>query len=562
MVAPRVRMRLCFVSVTLLTAMLSAQETTQPRQLSAKPESCSIEGQVTSALAGEPLGKVQIVLWHAGNAMERSYETTTTAGGHFAMRDIEPGQYRLQANKRGYAAVEYGTRGKARSGTTLSLDPGQHLADVVLRMSPQAVITGRALDDDGEPLPNVQVFLLRYVSWQGRHHLQQSDQATTNDLGEYRLFGLSPGKYYLGATPDPYRADPNHFDSGQGYAPVYYPGTSDPAGAKAIELQPGTFLRGIDITMLKTRTVRVRGRVVDPTSKQSVQGVGVTLARRGETDYMFSRNFYSSVDAQGNFEVKGVVPGAYLAEAFKQVEGKQYRGQQPVDVRESDVENVVLELSLPAELKGQLRTEGPPIPNVTETQISLQSDEQGAPQWAGGRVRADGTFTIIDVQPTRYQLSYFRPSDDYYLKSARLGGQDVLESGLDLTHGVSGSLEITLSSNGGQVEGVVLNASDQPEAGATVTLVPDEPRRSQSRLYKDLTTDQYGRFTIKSIAPGSYKLFAWEEIEGGAYQNPDFLKPFEALGEPRTIREGSRESAQLKLIPAEGKKTAPANEAR
>ena len=133
----------------------------------------------------------------------------------------------------------------------------------------------------------------------------------------------------------------------------------------------------------------------------------------------------------------------------------------------------------------------------------------------------------------------------------------MLESGLDATHAVTGSLEIVLSSNGGFVEGVVLNANDQPETGATVVLVPDEPRRGQSRRYKSVTTDQYGRFTIKAIPPGGYKLFAWEEIEDGAYENPDFLKTFEALGEPRTIREGSRESAQLKLIPGEGKKPGP-----
>jgi hypothetical protein len=89
---------------------------------------------------------------------------------------------------------------------------------------------------------------------------------------------------------------------------------------------------------------------------------------------------------------------------------------------------------------------------------------------------------------------------------------------------------------------------------AAVALVPDEPRRAQARLYKGITTDQYGRFTIKGIAPGGYKLFAWEDVEEGAYQDPDFLKPFEALGTPFTIREGSRESAELRLIPAQAQK--------
>ena len=545
-------MRCCLVLVAFFTATLAAQQAVQP---AAKAESCSIEGQVVNALTGEPLTKATIDLWPVANGHEMRYDTATTAGGRFVIRDIEPGQYRLRANKRGYAAGEYNPSGTSRTGTTLSLDPGQHLRNVVLRVSPQAVITGRALDDDSEPLPNVGIYLFRYTFRRGKRQLEECDQANTNDLGEYRMFGLSPGRYYLSATPNDFSGGPQRYDSGRGYAPVYYPGATDPAGAKPIDLEAGTLLRGLDITMIKTRTVHVRGHVVDPTSKQSGQGVGVMLRPRDETRYMFGGNLFSAVDPQGSFEIKSVVPGEYFAEAFKRVGTKQYRAQQAVDVRESDVENVVLEFSPPAELKGQLRYEGRTVVNPGEIRIWLEEEHLAG--GATGQMRPDGSFTIMDIQPGRYQVNIFGQPDDCYLKSVRLGDQEALESGLDLTRGIGGALEITLSSNGGQVEGVVLNAGDQPETGATVVLAPAEARRSQLRLYKDVTTDQYGRFVIKGIAPGGYKLFAWEEIEEGAYQNPDFLKKFEALGEPRTIHDGSHESAQLKLIPAEGKRTAP-----
>ena len=174
-------------------------------------------------------------------------------------------------------------------------------------------------------------------------------------------------------------------------------------------------------------------------------------------------------------------------------------------------------------------------------------------------MKADGSFTLSNVTPSRYQVHIFGIPEDYYIKSVRLGDKDVLESGLDFTAGATGTLEIVVSSNGGQIEGVVLNADEQTVSAARVVLVPDEPRRAQSRFYRDASTDQYGRFTIKGIAPGGYKLFAWEDVEDGAYESPDFLKPFEGLGEPKSIREGSRESAQLKLIPAQTAKAAPAN---
>jgi hypothetical protein len=125
-----------------------------------------------------------------------------------------------------------------------------------------------------------------------------------------------------------------------------------------------------------------------------------------------------------------------------------------------------------------------------------------------------------------------------------------------VTSGTNGAIDIVLSGTGGQVEGVVLNADQQPATEASVVAVPDEPRRTQGRFYKEDRTDQYGRFTIKGLPPGRYKLFAWEDVEEGAYQDPEFIKKFEALGEAVVIRENSHESAQLKLIPAAEKKAA------
>jgi len=510
-----------------------------------------MEGQLVDAVTGAPVRKAEITLWGVGTVTDQRYVTTTTATGRFTVPDMEPGKYRMRVSKRGYSGTRYGAHTAGQSGTTWSVDPGQHLSGVLWRLSPQAVITGRVLDADGEPLPKVDVSILHSTFAAGKRKLTAWGQASTNDLGEYRLFGLSPGRYYLTATN---MTRPGEFDSGQGYAPTYYPGTSDPAGAKAIELQAGTLLRGTDITLTKTRTARIRGRVVDPDPKERVQGVGVSLQRRGdESQYMFS-NYFGPVDQQGNFEIRGVVPGAYYVEATKRGDGKTLRAQQPIDLRESDIENLVLELQPGTELKGQLRIEGRTVGDLADTRIWLELDGSGN-RGAGATVKTDGSFTLADVQSARYSLSIYGGSGAYYLKSARLGDQDVLESGLDLTRGVSGTLDVVVSSNGGQVEGVVLNASEQPEVGVMVVLVPDEPRRAQTRLYKDATTDQYGRFTIVGIAPGGYKLFAWEDVEDGAYEDPDYLKAFEDLGEPRTIRERSRESAQLKLIPAEDKKT-------
>ena len=278
------------------------------------------------------------------------------------------------------------------------------------------------------------------------------------------------------------------------------------------------------------------------------------LVPRDESRRMTSQDS-PTLDPQGAFEFRGVAPGAYFVIAQWMQGEKLFSAQQAIDVRENDVENIVLELSPGTDLKGNVRVEGRPLENLANLQVMLEPAASGFAGWLSGRVHNDGSFTVNHVAPSQYQLHVQGASEDYYVKSGRMGDKDVLDSGIDAARGAAGALEVVLSS-GGQVEGVVLNAEDQPATGAAVVLVPET--RSLWRLYKENTTDQYGRYHIKGIAPGNYKLFAWEDVENGAYEDPEFLKGFEALGEecrhsrgrPReqaveTDRQRRKESRQL-----------------
>jgi len=170
---------------------------------------------------------------------------------------------------------------------------------------------------------------------------------------------------------------------------------------------------------------------------------------------------------------------------------------------------------------------------------------------ANDSVKPDGTFAFTEVPEGTYSVDLFPAPDGFYLKSARQGSEDVLEGGLRISRGQAPprTLDLTLSPSAGQIEGTVLK-QQQPFAGAVVVLVPEPKRRSQARYFSNVETDQFGRFALRNIAPGIYQLFAWEEIEGGVYMDPDFLRKYEHSGKSVRLEEGARLSVQLEVIPA------------
>jgi uncharacterized protein (DUF2141 family) len=185
-------------------------------------------------------------------------------------------------------------------------------------------------------------------------------------------------------------------------------------------------------------------------------------------------------------------------------------------------------------------------------QVSLRPKQAGDQMWGSrppdGKIADDGSFTLENVNPDHYSLTLSGVPDGFYTKAVRVGNQDANTSDLDLSQAAAG-IEVVLSPNAGQITGMVQNDQKQAAAAVTVVLVPQEQeRRDQPQFYKTATTDDMGHFTFKNLDPGQYKVFAWQDIESGAYMDPDFLKPVENQGAALTIKESSQETVQLKLI--------------
>src|SRR5262245_52831724 len=186
-----------------LAFLLMVQAGTVPRQQEqARPQDRgSIGGFIVKMGTREPLAKATVTISPVNGARNQSYTATTTTGGQFIFQNLEPGQYRLSASRNGYVRMEYGARSPNRSGLPIGLNAGQRLSDVILQLMPAGTISGRVFDRDGEPLANVAVEALKYSYQEGQRVMNVIQTARTNDLGEYRLFWLQPGQYFVSATP-------------------------------------------------------------------------------------------------------------------------------------------------------------------------------------------------------------------------------------------------------------------------------------------------------------------------------------------------------------------------
>jgi len=548
------------LSIGFIAAPLVAQPPLKPEDL------CRLEGRVLNAATGTPLSKATLTLMRndAGAGMTSpptNFTTSTDAEGRFAMRDIEPGRYRLRATRTGFVGIEYNARGPNRSGTMITLERGQQAKELNFRLPPHAVITGRVIDPDGEPMENAMIQLVRTTYVRGKKQMSPVNNISTNDLGEYRMFGVAPGKYFVSAT---YRGmyGMNNVDRSatpapeEDFVPVWYPGTTDAAAAVQIDVAAGAQVSNINLKLAKAHTVHVRGRVTQSVATGRANTIVILLPRTGEgMALMMMMNRNRTVDAKGAFDIPSVAPGSYMLRASTSVGNKSYSASVPVDVGAASVENVVINIVPGAPLAGRLRPDREGSLALDNVRVQLMPRETATIYMNAGnaKVGEDGGFRMDDVSPEQYNLSVYGLPDGYYVKTIRYGETDISSGALDLPPGGSyAPLDIIVSPEAGQVSGGVQNPkTQQPAPGAMVVLIPQEPeRRNQNSFYKTVTTDQLGNFTLKNLTPGQYKVFAWEDIEPGSYFDSEVVKPVEGSGEKVEVKPNGQHSVQLTLIPA------------
>jgi hypothetical protein len=285
-----------FASLALLlwhiTAISASQQAPKAR----------IEGAVVRQGTGEPLPRARVTLSRSGRGAAPAVAAPTAPGargaitppkpiapvvtddqGKFSFQDLDEGPYTLQVLDNGYVSLNYGQRYPGGPGAPITLKAGQELKDLTVNLTPTGNISGRIRDRSDQPLANVPVQLMRYsYDAQGQRSYQNVGSAKTNDRGEYRIYWITPGRYYQmagsavsGANPllamatmiDGNATSANELPMNLGFA--FYPGVDDIASARAIDLSPGADLDSVNLTLLpRPPTHRIRGRVIDSRTGQ------------------------------------------------------------------------------------------------------------------------------------------------------------------------------------------------------------------------------------------------------------------------------------------------------
>jgi protocatechuate 3,4-dioxygenase beta subunit len=553
-----------------------------------------IEGTVLSAGTGQPVSGAQVTVTRLGSGGPIIAETRTGRGGprggpeplalltddngKFSFQDLDAGSYRIQAVGNGYVQQAYGQRNAGAPGTPVTLSAGQSLKDITITLIPAGNISGRIRDSAGDPVVNVPVQLSRSTyNATGQRIYQQAGTVRTNDRGEYRIYWVSPGRYYLRAGSPSTGSDSvigmitsvmargangNPVPPTLGY--VFYPGVTEIDAARAIDIQAGAELQAIDLTLpSKPRTYRIRGRVIDSRTGQPPRNASVTaipntpgLQIQGVGPADIPKLHYS--DLNGTFEIGDLLPGGYtvMVSIFDPSGNASVTGTASAAIADSDVEGIDVTVVPAATIPGRFQIDGQLPQGVTMEGLRLvftsaAGSGNGDMHFIGmPSPDANGVFRLNDVSLGEYR---FRLQPDYsvYIKEARFEGRDILNEPFRFSGSVSGSLDIVVAPMNGRVTGVVRDTQSQPAPASRAVLVPDRARQ-RTELYKAVFTDDSGRFTFSGIAPGDYKVFSWDGLEEYGWYDPELLAQSEARGRSVHVTENSTETIEVTLIPAGG----------
>jgi hypothetical protein len=554
---------------------------TQPaRDAVRRPEptgTSAIRGRVIAADTGNPMRRARLTLVPlgpfptGGGRGAGPRQATTNAQGVFEFTGLPAGSYNVIASVPEYSpqylGMAYGAKKPSalffsNMGQPIKLTDGQTFEKAVIALPRGAVISGRVTDENTDPLARVQVYAVYYAPGSARGR-RVGAGAQTDDLGQFRIYGLSPGDYVVGAEArestyvEP-NAPPQSEADRVGFLTTYYPGTPDESSAQRVRTRPGAEIQGIEIRLGQGRLFRISGMIMD--SQGQPGRVDGQLMRRGP-GFMGGPGFGFSTDERGQFQMRNIPPGEYrlIVQQIRRDFGPPSPNEEvdpgemavvPLTVS-ADLDNVMVTTAASATITGQIVIEpASPAPRGVLRVMAASADQEGTMgmrQPQPGIVGPDLTFKMRGLFG-RYLLRTFAPN--LYVKSVAVGAEDITNSPREFKP--DDRVVITLTSRASTLEGTVTGANGPATADTAVVAFSEDReswRRSSTRTGRTVV-DAEGHFRIPGLMPGRYLIVALPREQLNFFPGDDEENFFERLSKtavPVVLGEDDHRKVDLRV---------------
>jgi hypothetical protein len=535
-----------------LTSVMQATRAAADSPAARPASTTRIEGRV-AAPSGEPVGGafVQATGRQPFNGVQVVgvvATTTTDVTGRFSLELPQDGEYQLQTGKAAY----------------LSTDPSRHRVEVgngvvppiELTMTPGGGIAGTILDSAGEPFQGVRVSAMQVRRENGRVVATRTGwERVTDDRGRYRVFGLPAGSYIVMASTDAV-ASGTDGEQRRGFTRTYYPGTARGDSAQPLQVQAGSDLTEIDLSVVPTVAARVSGTVIDSAGQPFSGRVQLAVSR--QSGGVAVEPLVTTAESDGRFQLRDVPPGDYVVQAISEGRFGQPGefGVESVVVVDRDPPPVTVRTSPGVTLEGRFTAEGverPPMRTLALHAMTIDVDRGVAPGRgpSGLAVYDDGRFYMTGLRGSvRFTLP--NPPSGWFLKAMTIGSIDVTDVPYDFESGdrTPGDAEVVLSSAGATIKGKVTDGP-QSRLQTCAALAFSTARQlwfSGSRHVKQSRTCAEGSFSIDGVPAGDYWVVAVERLEPGDWQIPEVLDAMVPTARRVTVLEGQTQSADVRLF--------------
>jgi hypothetical protein len=508
-----------------------------------------IRGHVVDAATGRPLRRALI---RATAAAIRANQTATTDdGGLYEIRDLPAGQYAVSAGKQNYVGAQFGQVRQSDRGTTIEVRDGQAVEKIDFSLARGGVITGRVVDEFADPVPNVQVAVMRSQFSRGLRRLVGAGQgATTDDLGEYRIFGLNPGEYFVSAT---YRAGPivGGDDDAPGYGVTYVPGTLVAADAQRVTVAAGQSIDQINIALVPVKTAQISGSAVD--SHGNPMAGFVSATERGSA-VNGARNG-GQLRPDGTFVIRNLAPGEYVVRAEPQFKQGTFPelASAIVSVAGRNIDGVHIVAMPPSTVSGRIVIDPSALEGLKASTLMLAATvndfEQGYYVDASGRVKEDLTFEV-KAAPGNNTVRLMNLPDGLVVRAIRYGGADVTDTGFNVkpNEDVSG-IEVELTNHPTIVSGQVTDAKGAPVKECTVVVFgrDEQAWAYPTRRIRSARSDRDGQFKITGLPSGDYFVAVSENLlPPDQTEDPEVLKGLRGRATTLSLNDGETKTLTVK----------------